>query len=538
MNVSVMVRLSRGVKRYRIAAFTLGKTFTSSPEFFAVSCTKSTVVDSEPKVLAPLRSMMNPGPRIDRKLSCAWLDVWKKLSLYSSDARRVGWNSRVPPRTVVIVGANAPGSDRFGIPVKPGVPGKPGAPRTGTGRGAGIFVCEGAGGSGGVHGGSVVLGGMPGVSGSRPGCWIGYCWSGACCTSGVAGVGVVGWVWPCSWDCPGCCREGSVEGVLGVWARAEPAPPPRRTRERVITRASRAALLPRGPPSPLTSPLEQSLWDKDDVVRLQPDIRILVRRPHHLINIDPNPFLLFCVAAKYVHPPGGGQGSQSTDLGQGLQNCQILRILNRSWGLHLTVHVDRISQRYDDRIARLELGILAQIPPLDETVEVDRDPLVPTEEKALLGVRVRDDASHDGDRLQQRELSRELHHARFAKTSDEVNGPALDLLDHDRDHRALDGLLVDVGEVVLELLHRLAGDADLPDQREGGAAVGPHKHHLVEILVTPDLDLEDVLGTDDVVLVLLDRAWRLRHDRRGREQRYREKQGWQRRQPSRSRHGS
>src|SRR4029077_6359902 len=130
----------------------------------------------------------------------------------------------------------------------------------------------------------------------------------------------------------------------------------------------------------------------------------------------------FCVAAKYVHPPGGGQGRQSTDLGERLQNRQILRILNRSWGLHLTVHVDRSSQRYDDRIARLELGILAQIPPLDETVEVDRDPLVSAQEKALLGVRVGHDTSHDGDRLQQRELSRELHHARLAEAPDEEDG--------------------------------------------------------------------------------------------------------------------
>src|SRR6185295_18433240 len=141
-----------------------------------------------------------------------------------------------------------------------------------------MFVCDGAGGNGGVQGGSVVLGGMPGVSGVRPGCWIGYCWSGAGWTSGVAGLGVVGcvWLWPC--DCPGCCWDGSVEGVLGVCARADAAPTPRRARERVITRESRATLPPRGSPSPLTSPLEQSLWDKDDVVRLQPDIGILVRR--------------------------------------------------------------------------------------------------------------------------------------------------------------------------------------------------------------------------------------------------------------------
>src|SRR5258705_10456553 len=154
----------------------LGNTLTSSPLFLAVSCTRWTVVVSEPNGRAPLSRMRNPGPSVDRKLSCAWLDVWKKLSLYSSETRAVGWNSRVAPRTVVTVGAKAPGSVRLGIPTYPGVPGKPGAPRTGIGRGAGIFVCDGAGGRGGVHGGRVGVGGVPGVIGGRPGCWIGYCW--------------------------------------------------------------------------------------------------------------------------------------------------------------------------------------------------------------------------------------------------------------------------------------------------------------------------------------------------------------------------
>jgi hypothetical protein len=45
---------------------------------------------------------------MDRKLSSAWLSLWKKLSEYSSEARAVGWNSRRAPRTVVTVGASRP----------------------------------------------------------------------------------------------------------------------------------------------------------------------------------------------------------------------------------------------------------------------------------------------------------------------------------------------------------------------------------------------------------------------------------------------
>ena len=38
-----------------------------------------------------------------------------------------------------------------------------------------MLVCDGGGGTGGVQGGIVVLGGVAGVTGGRPGCWIGYC---------------------------------------------------------------------------------------------------------------------------------------------------------------------------------------------------------------------------------------------------------------------------------------------------------------------------------------------------------------------------
>ena len=47
-----------------------------------------------------------------------------------------------------------------------------------------------------------------------------------------------------------------------------------------------------------------------------------------------------------------------------------------------------------------------------------------------------------------------------------------------------------------------AGDADLANQRQRRAAVRPDEDGLVQILVAPHLDLEYVLGADDVVLVL------------------------------------
>ena len=56
-------------------------------------------------------------------------------------------------------------------------------------------------------------------------------------------------------------------------------------------------------------------------------------------------------------------------------------------------------------------------------------------------------------------------------------------------------------ENVLELLHRLAAGLDLADQGKGDLAVGPDEDDLVQVLVVPDLDLEDIRRADHVGLV-------------------------------------
>jgi len=47
----------------------LGKTLMSSPLFETVSWTRSTVVDRVPKVRAPFRRSVKPGPKVERKFS-------------------------------------------------------------------------------------------------------------------------------------------------------------------------------------------------------------------------------------------------------------------------------------------------------------------------------------------------------------------------------------------------------------------------------------------------------------------------------------
>jgi len=119
------------------------------------------VVDNAPNVLAPFRKRVKPGPRIVRKFSWAWLEVWKKLSEYSSASRAVGWNSRVAPRMLVTVGGRSP----VEVPQKTTTA----LLDQNEGNRAGTFVCEGAGGTGGVQGGIVTLGGVAGVIGAPSG---------------------------------------------------------------------------------------------------------------------------------------------------------------------------------------------------------------------------------------------------------------------------------------------------------------------------------------------------------------------------------
>lgn len=126
-----------------------------------------------------------------------------------------------------------------------------------------MFVCDGGGAIGGVHGGSVVLGGVAGVTGSRPGAWIGYSWRGTCCGGGVGATG--GAAGCCSvWGCPGC--DG---GLAGVWADATATPA---TRANTTSAPARERRLKAGDVRPpwraLTTLLEEPLRNKDDVVRL------------------------------------------------------------------------------------------------------------------------------------------------------------------------------------------------------------------------------------------------------------------------------
>jgi hypothetical protein len=80
-------------------------------------------------------------------------------------------------------------------PMAAGAPGAPpGSPGVANGNGLGTFVCEGGGGTGGVQGGIVVLGGVAGVTSGRPGCWIGNCCNGICCGTGWVAGGWAGCV--------------------------------------------------------------------------------------------------------------------------------------------------------------------------------------------------------------------------------------------------------------------------------------------------------------------------------------------------------
>src|SRR4030095_3622720 len=194
-------------------------------------------------------------------------------------------------------------------------------------------------------------------------------------------------------------------------------------------------------------------------------------------------------------------GSHAAHLGEGLQNRQISRVLDCTGSLDLSVDVDSIGERNHDRIPGLELGILAHIASLDQAVEVDRNTLVATKDESLLGVGVRRYASREGDRLQEGELAGQLHEPGLPETADEIHRPAPNLLHDHGDDRPPHSLLVHVGEMILQLLDALARYADFTHEGQGRTPIGSHEYGLVQILVAPDLDLEDVFGPDDVVLV-------------------------------------
>src|SRR5207249_9397949 len=107
----------------------------------------------------------------------------------------------------------------------------------------------------------------------------------------------------------------------------------------------------------------------------------------------------------------------------------------------------------------------------------------------------------DRDRLEQRQAAGQLLDGRLGEAADEVHGAALDLLDDDGDVGSLHGGGVKLGQGLLEPPHRLAACRNLADQREGDLAVGPDEHDLVQVLVVPYLDLENVRGPDHVRLV-------------------------------------
>src|SRR5712692_3252879 len=227
--------------------------------------------------------------------------------------------------------------------------------------------------------------------------------------------------------------------------------------------------------SPLgTAPrLEESLGHKDDVVGLDEDIGIPVPSPHQLININPNALFLFSFSPEDIYPTPRGQLSEASRLGDGSDKGQILRVLDRAGRSDLALHEHEVAEWRHDRVSRLKLDVLSQVPPLHELGEIDGDLFVLSQHEPFFRIGGRRDSPDQGHRLENRQLARQLHHAWLPEPAYEVHRPALDLADDDGDRGALDRLRIDGGEVVLELLHALARRLNLTDQGERGLPVRP-----------------------------------------------------------------
>ena len=211
--------------------------------------------DGEPRPEGRAEVVLGPTGRLEKVIGILFRESERRMELERRPAdRRDGRRERTRE------------SSDPGTPTNP-----PGPPVPGIGSGAGTFVWEGAGGTGGVHGGSVVLGGFAGEIAGPIGCWSGYCWRSCSAGDGWPGCGAGG----------GGCVFGSCVEVAPAAAgrtRTEPrvgsGPTPRSRRYRQPSRARaqtreryEPATIARRAPRP-PQPLEESLWNKDDVVRL------------------------------------------------------------------------------------------------------------------------------------------------------------------------------------------------------------------------------------------------------------------------------
>src|SRR5215813_7014536 len=194
----------------------------------------------------------------------------------------------------------------------------------------------------------------------------------------------------------------------------------------------------------LTAPvLEDPLGHKDDVVGLQGDVVVLVRSPHHLINIYPNSLPLFPLTPEDVDAAARGHRGQATPLGDCPNQRQVLFVLDGAHRANFPLEIDEVGKRSDHRVARLELDVLREIAFLHELREVDGDQLVLAKDEALFGIRGGGNSADDADGLEEAQVTHELDRSRFAETAHEVDGTALDVADDDGDRRSLHCLRID-----------------------------------------------------------------------------------------------
>src|SRR5438477_5120051 len=143
-----------------------------------------------------------------------------------------------------------------------------------------------------------------------------------------------------------------------------------------VSREALRSTIFRGPRCPRAF-LEQALWDRDNVVRLEGYICGLLAARHDLADVDLDGLLLFAGASQQTDPLRRGQGGEAAGLDDGLHDRETLREPDPAWGLDLSLQVDDPGDGHDDRVAGLELHIFLHVAVLDELDEVHRDDLIP-----------------------------------------------------------------------------------------------------------------------------------------------------------------
>ena len=205
-------------------------------------------------------------------------------------------------------------------------------------------------------------------------------------------------------------------------------------------------------------------------------------------------------AARSVKPPAWAMAWRSVGIA-GLLDLEGARVLDLAEDIdgHELVHrdVDDVARFQGD----VELGVALEEEVVDGDAERRARPVGELADDDDVASRVPGQAAGLGDDLHQRLAAEELVGPGLLDRPEHGDPLALVFADEDGHLGVLDIFLPqELGQLLLELGFRQAVDEDLAEERQGDLPVLGHADRPAQLLRAEDADLEEVLGTDPVLL--------------------------------------